>query len=326
MHLLRTTCLTACVLWATASALAHVAMTGSFTATKSCPALQSIRKSTNPGEAMIAAGTAYRLKGRNKEQATHYQIEVPGAAPLERWVTLDCGTVAGGEGAGGGNQPMPGDKLYILAMSWQPAFCEGLPDKKECQAQTPRSFEASHFTLHGLWPQPRNNIYCGVPRPQVDADAGHRWEELPKVELSAETRKGLDEVMPGTQSFLERHEWTKHGTCYASGSAEPYFKDALRIMTAINQSPMQAFVAANVGKTIQSSELRVKFDEAFGPGAGDRLRVACKPDGGRQLIVEITLGLGGDIPAGIPVKELIAGSRPTDPGCPSGIIDPVGLQ
>jgi ribonuclease T2 len=323
MHLLRTTCLTVCVLWATAPVFAHVAMKGSFTAAKSCPALQSIRKGTNPGDVMTAPGTAYTLKGKNKDQATHYLIDAPGAQPRERWVALGCGTVAGG---GDDDHPSTGGKLYILAMSWQPTFCEGLPDKKECQAQTPQSFEASHFTLHGLWPQPRNNIYCGVPRPQVDADAAHRWEELPQVELSAETRKGLDEVMPGTQSFLERHEWTKHGTCYPSGSVEPYFKDALRIMTAINQSPMQAFVAAHVGQTVQSADLRAKFDEAFGPGAGDRLRVACKPDGGRQLIAEITLGLGGDIPAGAPVKELIAGSRPTDPGCPSGIIDPVGLQ
>jgi ribonuclease T2 len=133
-------------------------------------------------------------------------------------------------------------------------------------------------------------------------------------------------VMPGTQSLLERHEWIKHGSCYPGADAETYFQDAVRLMSTVNTSSVQGFVAANVGKTIQSADLRAKFDEAFGKGAGDRVRVACKPDGNRQLITEITLGLKGNISAGTSVADLIAASSPTDAGCPAGVIDAVGLQ
>ncbi len=56
------------------------------------------------------------------------------------------------------------------------------------------------------------------------------------------------------------------------------------------------------------------------------MRVACDNDDGRQLIVELTIGLKGDLSAGTPVSGLIQASSPTEPGCPGGIIDPVGLQ
>ncbi len=132
--------------------------------------------------------------------------------------------------------------------------------------------------------------------------------------------------MPGTLSLLERHEWIKHGTCYPGSGAEQYYKDSIRIMQAINSSKVQELVAARVGRTVSGQQIRQAFDELFGAGAGERLRVACNTDGNRTLIVEITLGLRGDISSGADVGELIRASAPTDAGCPSGIIDPVGLQ
>jgi ribonuclease T2 len=313
-------------------AMAQVKMSGSFVAAKACPALQSIKKGTNPGNVSVETGKNYVLLGKNRDQASHYWIEVPGASPLQRWVGIDCGSANGAvtsapsQASVGVKPAADGAPFYVLSMSWEPAFCEGLPDKVECRKQTPTSFEASHFVLHGLWPQPRRKVFCNVDKALAAADDAHRWEALPEPELSAATKAALDQVMPGTQSMLERHEWTKHGSCYPGGKAETYFGDAIRLMSGVNASPIQEFVAANVGKAINAADLRAKFDEAFGPGAGERVRVACKPDGNRQLVVEVTLGLKGDISSGTPIKDLIAASSPTDAGCPSGIIDPVGLQ
>src|SRR5437868_5764765 len=76
----------------TAPALAQTKISGTFTATKACPALQSIKKSTNPGNVMTAVGTAYKVIGGNKEPAAYYWIVVPGATPDYRWVPVDCGT------------------------------------------------------------------------------------------------------------------------------------------------------------------------------------------------------------------------------------------
>jgi ribonuclease T2 len=328
MIMLRIVITFVCGFMATA-AVAQVPLSGSLVASRDCPALQSIRKGTNPGGITLSAGQSYRLIGKNKETATHYWIEVPGAQPLQRWVEVNCGRVgdkAAATSKSSQKQTKKSGNAYVLAISWQPAFCEGLPNKVECRQQTAQSFEATHFTLHGLWPQPRRNVFCGVDKATAALSNNRQWDALPEVRLTPETRKALQQVMPGTQSFLDRHEWIKHGTCYPAGDAEPYFRDAIRIMDAVNSSPIQAFAAQNIGQTIRSSDLRGKFDEAFGPGAGDRVRVACKPDGGRQLIVEITIGLVGDISSGVPVKDLIAASEATDPGCPSGVIDAVGLQ
>jgi ribonuclease T2 len=316
-------------------ASAQVAMQGTFDATQNCPAFQSFRKGTNPGNVVIQAGQGYKLLGKNRDAATHYWLEVPGASPLQRWVAADCGT-ANGTVAEGGNGPAPGSgqpepsgtPFFILAVSWQPAFCEGKWDKTECENQTAERYDATHFTLHGLWPQPRDNNYCGVSQDEFQASDSKRWEDLPDLrpQLQDATEAALDKVMPGTQSFLERHEWTKHGSCYTPRDPEVYFKDSVRLMDELNASAAQKLVANNIGQTVTSSVFRAAIDETFGAGAGDRMRLTCKQDGGRRLLVEITIGLKGDVAAGTALKDLIAAASPTDPGCPSFMVDPVGLQ
>jgi ribonuclease T2 len=320
------------LLLAAGSASAQIAMEGAFLANKACPALQSIKKGSNPGNILTQSGQSYRLVGKNSAAATHYFIEVPGARPGRRWVAVDCGTA---DGTGDAAAPVPppaskkipgGGNNYVLAISWQPAFCEGRPGKRECRRQTETSFEASHFTLHGLWPQLRRRVFCNVEGAVIDEDNASRWDELPEVELKPETRSELDKVMPGTQSRLDRHEWIKHGTCYPGADAEQYFADSLKLMRAINASAAQKLVASRLGREVTGRELRAAFDETFGVGAGERIRLSCKPDGRRNLIVEITIGLRGDITSASDVGELIRASQPTDAGCPRGIIDPVGLQ
>jgi ribonuclease T2 len=322
----------------TTSTMAQVKLQGQFMATQVCPALLSIKKGSNPGDISTKAGTSYRLLGKNKDVATHYWIEVPGANPGQRWVALNCGTTNAADAAPatsgaavdtpqGTVKPKPNPKgpkdgkpFYVLALSWEPAFCEKMSGKAECKNATAASYEASHLSLHGLWPQPRRNVFCGVDRATAALDDQHQWEKLPAPQLSAETKAALDKVMPGTQSVLERHEWIKHGTCYPGGNADQYFKDAVRLANDVNASAVQSFIAGNIGKTIKTSELRAKFDEAYGKGAGDRVRVSCSPDG---MISELTIGLKGDISAGTKLSDLIAASDPTDAGCPSGLIDAV---
>jgi ribonuclease T2 len=295
---------------------AQVKMQGRFVAAQACPALVSIRKGSNPGEVRVRAGTGYDLIGKNKDEATHYWIKVEGATPVERWVAVSCGSIDGMTATA----PKDSTPFYVLALSWQPAFCESKPEKKECRSQTASRRDAVEFSLHGLWPQPRRNVYCGVEPSIVALDDQRRWDMLPTPVLSAETRAALDAVMPGTQSLLERHEWIKHGKCYDDGNPEQYFVDAVRLTQAVNASVVQDFVEANIGKKIRTSDLRARFDAAFGQGAGERVRVACSRDG---LISELTIGLAGDIVSGASLGELIAASTPTDAGCPGGVVDAV---
>ena len=84
--------------------------------------------------------------------------------------------------------------------------------------------------------------------------------------------------MPGTRSLLDRHEWIRHGTCYGS-DAETYFRQALSLADAVNSSPVQTLFSDNVGREISISAIKDAFNSGFGPGAGDRVRLACKRDG-----------------------------------------------
>ena len=77
-----------------APARADEPMQGTFRAARSCEALLSIRKGTNPGHVITGPGISYQLLARNQKQAaTHYRIEVPDADPPERWVPVECGKV-----------------------------------------------------------------------------------------------------------------------------------------------------------------------------------------------------------------------------------------
>jgi len=84
----------ALTLLAVAPGTAQIAMTGDFKAAKACPALQSIRKGTNPGDVMLEPGRSYSLIGKNKPDATHYLVAIDGAEPRERWVEVGCGETA----------------------------------------------------------------------------------------------------------------------------------------------------------------------------------------------------------------------------------------
>lgn len=312
-------------------ARAEVPLTGYFTATMACPALQSISRETNPGDITTRPGTAYDLIAGNKDRPTHLWIVVPGAEPERRWVSVDCGTRST-DAEGRVGEPTPSappptyrGTQYILAVNWQPAFCELSPRKTECRNQRATSFEATNFTLHGLWPQPRNNEYCNVPAGERYASEDGRWRDLPILDLPLSLRRDLDEAMPGSQSALDRHEWTKHGTCYGT-DASKYYADALDLMLALNASEVAELFASNIGKRITLTQIRSAFDNAFGPGSGERVRMTCEQDGNRTIITELTIGLTGRIDGPDSLPRLIAAASPTEGGCRSGQVDAVGQR
>lgn len=306
--------------------LAQTKLSGTFTASKACPALQSIKKTTNPGNVTTTAGTSYKLIGANKQPATYYWIVVPGATPDYRWVAADCGTTdTSSSAAPAATTGGTGTPQYVLAISWEPAFCEGMSDKAECKAETTTSFEATNFALHGLWPQPRSNQYCGVSAADKASDDAHNWAALPEVTLPAETRAALDKIMPGTQSDLERHEWITHGTCYGA-DPDAYFQAAIALVEAINASPVRDLFAMHIGQSLTLADIRGAFDQDFGEGTGDRVRVACETDGKRRLVEELTIGLSGTVGHFEDMGALILAAPPTSGGCPGGIVDAVGQQ
>ncbi|WP_414574528.1 ribonuclease T2 family protein [Anabaena sp. CCY 9402-a] len=298
------------------AALAFVPFEGQFTATDACEALVSIKKGTNPGNVKLKQGETYQVVGKNKDIPSHYLLEVAGANPPQRWVATSCQNVASSPASPTPDTtvsdppiiPIPIGKDYLLAISWQPAFCEGKPDKKECKilAQDPNRPEATNFALHGLWPQPKSNIYCGVSQSDRAFDDGNKrdWSKLPAIEedLSPETWQKLQVVMPGTLSNLHRHEWIKHGTCY-QGTPEEYYTESIVLLEAFNKSPVQKLVASKIGRQLAIKEID-KALSSFGSATGEKIEVKCN----NLLLNEFWVNLAGDITLETPVTNLLANS------------------
>ncbi len=143
---------------------------------------------------------------------------------------------------------------------------------------TARSDDATELSLHGLWPQPRGKPIAAWTarwcRP-ITRTSGTR---LPEPELSPATRQALAAVMPGVQSGLERHEWIVHGTCFGA-PADAYFARAASLAQQVNASPVRDLFAQSIGSSVSADAIRAAFDQAFGPGAGNRVTVSCSGEG-----------------------------------------------
>ena len=328
------------------AAQAEVAVEGRFVARLACHATQNIKAGTNPGNVMTQAGRSYPVHAANRRDATHYRIEVEGAEPRLRWVAAGCGAhlatgtaskdeavvprVSPLEPAGlSKSRPQPtwheaGVPEYLLAITWAPAFCETHRSKPECRSQSPGRYDARHLSLHGLWPQPKGNFYCNVPAEQKSLDESGRYGALDPIPLKPETRRQLERVMPGTRSNLHRHEWVKHGSCFADGDPEAYFQASIAMMNAINGSAVRDLLAANVGGQVTARSIRHAFDDAFGQGAGSRVAVTC--DGG--MIRELRIELRGRVDEHISLADLIHAAEPASAAmsnCRSGRVDRAGF-
>ena len=173
---------------------------------------------------------------------------------------------------------------YALAISWEPAFCLTVSGKPECASETPSRHDAHYFSLHGLWPQ--SGSYCGVSSSQKSLDEAGKWSQLPAVTLQSSTEALLQVDEPGTQSYLERHEWTEHGTC--SGlSQQNFFAPTLAMLDGINASNLGATVSANVGGHLTLAQLQAAAKLDYGTYASIDIEYLCISSGGKSYLEEV---------------------------------------
>lgn len=316
---------------------------GWFISLGQCEAYQSKNKGTNPGDIRTEFMRAYDIIAINKAGGDFFQIRIEEASSRERWVHVSCGehVVSAGTETDGDqplndptDPPVTGQESTdnLLTLSWQPAFCEDRTQKAECLAlndgDLPHTVQG--LSIHGLWPQPRANIYCGVSAQDESNDRARNWHLLPEVAMDADTRAALEIGMPSTQSFLDRHEWIKHGTCFnGAGGSDEYYDDTLDLLDAVNGSDVGALLVASVGTEIAAQSIRDAFDSAFGTGAGDRVEIHCDRDGSRRLLTELWLHMEGEISPQANLGDLLRAARdagPVDGDCAQVTIDPAGLQ
>ena len=307
---------------------------------KECALYNNLKHTKNRGHLTIQMDRAYTMLKHHKGQ---YLVKVEGATPAQRWVDDDCLTL----------RPLRGTPIYeamhrttkkpvvkktakkpqktlhvstsssrqnLLALSWHNAFCETHRYKKECKRGLrnllKREASDTHFVLHGLWPQPRNNVYCNLSKAVIQKDKAKRWRALPQVNLEKQTATALAEVMPGFASQLHKHEWIKHGTCYGK-DANGYFADAVNLVHQVNNSLLGKFFTQNIGKRVSLKEVQRLADKAFGRGAGRRVALQCK----KGMITELWLSLGS---GSSNLGELLQRGKPIYSRCKGGRIDKAG--
>lgn len=323
-----------------APASAFERLEGYFIAEEICEAYQSKNRQTNPGNITTAPWMAYEMLGINKLGGDFFQVRVAEApVTTARWVSTACG-VHVVEAGTRTTEPDVIDDIVIgqegeestdnlLTLSWQPAFCETRPGKKECRdlndGLLPHT--TGQLSIHGLWPQPKGNDYCGVPNSVKNLDNPNNWHRLPAPDIDTDTADALSAAMPGFASFLHHHEWIKHGTCFfGERGADEYYDDTLHLTGLINDSAVGELFFNSIGEEITGADIRAAFDAAFGDGTGDRVAIKCVQDGNRNLINEIWISLKGTISPDADLGELMQAADTTGMGCSRGIIDPAGLQ
>ncbi|MYM96577.1 ribonuclease T2 family protein [Duganella vulcania] len=303
-------------------AAASESASGTFTATQSCEAFASFAKRTNPGEAKVAAGTAYTVREINKVEYDWLRVEVPGAQPSLRWVQRSCGTPALAEqavkapsgGNGGGESCSIANKQdsYVLAITWQPGFCEHVPyngKKPECDAMNSGALEAKTLSLHGLWP---NKKECGTR---------YGGCEGPAFALTKET---IDKVAPWMPNFyFERtfgaYEWNKHGKCQALPPDE-YFVKAVSAVKVVNDSEVGKIVLGSAGKSFRVGEFFDRVKARYGERVAASITLVCTQ---RKYLQEIRVALPLDFSTGGELPQLVGNAAPAAPreiGCDDQVL------
>ena len=283
------------------------------TAIEKCEAYNDMKHKKNSGAVSIKLGESYTIIKKYKGQ---HQTLLPNANPVQRWVDSSC---FGSKSI----SKKPKEKSVshstkssqsLLALSWQNAFCQTHKYKNECKRAT--SSDRGQFTLHGLWPQPKNNSYCNLPRDTVAKDKHHQWRELPDISLSSSTLTSMQSYMPGHKSGLHKHEWYKHGTCYGT-DADTYFGNALKLAKEIDSSSIGKLIRSKEGGSITLAEIRKAFDDTYGKPSGKKVQMRCK--GG--LFTELWINLSGK---GDNISSLIKNGENTKSRCNRAKVDRAG--
>ena len=300
-----------------------------------CEAFNNMKHTQNTHHILLDTAKEYTVLKHHKGQNL---ILIKGENPSQRWVDDSCFSNKKGSKTStkrgtkedklttmalGMNRTKQGktSKQNLLVLSWHNAFCETHKYKKECKKGLlsfgKSRYHESHFVLHGLWPQPKNKMYCGVDRKLIAKDKHKQWSRLDDLDLSASTVSSLKKIMPGFSSHLHKHEWIKHGTCYGT-SAEEYYKDALVLTEQVNHSKVGDFFATSSGKIVTLKKVRELFDNSFGKEAGEHVEMKCR----NGLVTELWLHLGSGSKE---LETLLKNGKKIRSRCYKGRIDKAGF-
>jgi ribonuclease T2 len=204
-----------------------------------------------------------------------------------------------------------------LVLTWGPSLCATEPTNAGCTSGHVQT-QGSTWILHGLWPQPDDQQYCGVPKEVAKRAGNLHGSDMPSVDIGDDVRNTLQSMMSDA-STLASHEWYAHGTC-SGVTPDVFFSDATAL-TGEARNVLDPMFAEAQGGRIALSAVRDKFDADFGAGAGERVRLSCRNVTGEGSVVyELHLSLPPVTQLRTPdgtlsLKDLIIKAPPLAPGC-----------
>jgi ribonuclease I len=213
---------------------------------------------------------------------------------------------------------------YLLALAVAPAFCEDDPQQKrndaQCRGLSDAAFKATPLTLHGLWPNRRDQRHpqwCGGERRGA-------FCRMPAVHLPTQARVRLARVMPATADCLDRYQWAKHGRCAGLPEAD-YFAAAAALTERVNRA-LGPELARHAGREVELATLRAALarrDPALRDAVGFDCRTPRTPDPAkrRPMLREVRVVFERSPLTGAPGRPLPiahAGMRHYNSGCPRG--------
>jgi ribonuclease T2 len=144
---------------------------------------------------------------------------------------------------------------------------------------------------------------------------------MPAPGISGGVMSRLTQVMPGTASCLQNHEWYKHGSC-SGFTPDDYFSQAAALVEQVASGALGRFISSHVGRTVSASDLLTAFESDFGSGSRRYVSLSCTKGRGASLLLDVRLHLSNPLR---PASELSKMLLPTagSGNCPSSfLIDP----
>ncbi|GAA4897806.1 ribonuclease T2 family protein [Ferrimonas pelagia] len=262
---------------------AQVPATGELTIQTPCPAFQSIRRQSNPGDRFVAVGQTLILHAENRPDGDWWLVQLGNE---RRWVAKSCGTVEGETWQREAepelrSEPADGSAFahYTLAMSWHPGFCEGKGKRPDCRNARPE------LVLHGLWPS-----NAKAPHPAYcDGSDRRSFCRYPSLSLADQQLSSLRRVMPGVDVCLQRYQWHKHGSCAGLSRAD-YFERSIAYSLWLKESEPARQLRRHAGARLSRQQVLTWFDHWGAKGA---VTLHCR----NGALEEVRLRLSPQLPA-----------------------------
>jgi ribonuclease I len=181
---------------------------------------------------------------------------------------------------------------WMLALTWAPGFCAANPRaaaSDECAH--PTAWSRKNLGLHGLWPQ--WDSYC-FPGPRTEEEC-RDWGSLPAPWIGDPAiRDRLATMMPGLDTYLDRHEWAKHGTC-SGFTADAYFGLAEALDDQANQLGLGQLLEDRAAAMVTAGEVCASVRAKLGEPGASALQIEAKQgDHGPRYLIGIWFALADD--------------------------------